>query len=1349
MTYTTQFSGGSSDVVTISFLVCLSTPRAKKSLSRERERASEGHFFVEVLSEFLYSIRGAVPKPQTGQVVQCDTVHPGYSTVMGALLTSVFAWESMYSMVPLPRTRSASTAPQRLSIPYDPQQQDDDPLDGLGSLPEEPQRPLYSLPQQASSYALPPFASPCPAPLLLTAPPVASPPFGGTPLAVNHHPLMVQDSASPFTAAPTHHHYRKSANTHRHHSQRHSHVLSDAMYSELPELPSTSSSPLPSVSPPPLHLQHRNGAADGGVPIVSCDFHTDEEETVGAAAAVDEEWEDDLHRIGPLHCVDFYSYLEKAALLSKHDSPVYRHPSTQQLSHKELHRRYCLRHQHHQRHQQLLLLRPSSQLLGFESEGVVRDEPHHRTDYGNTDGEARFLSVVEDLQSSCASHPQGVATSWRGVEHMTVEYDVVNGGKGRYSFCMGPVQHWTREEWWVMVESFAYGLRRLGLKAGQKIVIADRTRWEVLLACYASWMIGLVVVMVPPRLTTLRKVALELRDEVKAVICSRDHTVQQWVARCWREVSVQEQCRQQECEEQLEKLREEDEQLSRVDGTFGMDSSFFSATLNSSINGVGGAAGGGGGRQPASSLDEALLTVSAADSSVHKYMMRHTTTTAARGGIGRCKVPLLITTSPLATYRQLEEEAEERQPRERRRTQRSRRQQQQQQQASGSTIGAAAPYPTTAREERSHREDGGGEGLWWCDVMEYGDQWRKYVERQRSAAENNSSEDGTVHFEGSSRRDSADSMFAMPVGDDVYVKLRETDLALIFYASGSTGGIMHTHGALMAAMSGYEDHFREVGQLPVATPCSNSGSSFAGGGGAAAAHQSKGSSRKGRDSRGSHASSSPVPQHQPSPAPAAATAPAGTGVGAAERDEKDSLPPTYIAYLSVTQFITELVMEMVLLHRGFQICYGSPATLWDQQFTHPLCDVEAFSPTLLLGVPVVFQQLCCLIEASLTTGGFRRQLFDWSIQLRRQALRSHLDTPFLNRTAFYQPREMLGGRCSEVWNIGAPLSPSVQEFLVVVCGLKVHQVYGLKESLGCGLVQSSGDAAGLRSDVGGPLGPVEVKLRRLTGVGVKMAPRDTGELLLRGPTVMCGYYHQAQQTADVLEPTPEGCWLHTGDVAMRCEKTGAFHIKGQLRHSCTNSTGRTIAVEELEHIYAQHPLCNSSPSGPGAEGGSELGAGGGGGVCLLVHPYRSYLCAILITTEKRCQAFMAREKASRRDAQPAPPHFFTAASRISPPPTALEEGMMLFQPPPPSVGSSSWPACLADSSFLAAALRSLNRFAVDVGGIQLHERLRRVYIVTEEWTVNNHLRTVTGRLHRQNLQARHRRAIEEMFELQE
>ncbi|MCC2958817.1 AMP-binding protein, partial [Massilia sp. IC2-477] len=137
---------------------------------------------------------------------------------------------------------------------------------------------------------------------------------------------------------------------------------------------------------------------------------------------------------------------------------------------------------------------------------------------------------------------------------------------------------------------------------------------------------------------------------------------------------------------------------------------------------------------------------------------------------------------------------------------------------------------------------------------------------------------------------------------------------------------------------------------------------------------------------------------------------------------------------------------------------------------------------------------------------------------------------------------------------GSPLDPVLKREVERVFGLPLHNGYGLTES-GPTVSQTRLDAPRADTSVGHPIPGVEVRI-----------VEGTGELWVRGPNVMAGYYRDPEQTRAALQP---GGWLATGDVAT-VGPDGALFIAGRLKELIIRS-GFNVYPLEVETALNSHP----------------------------------------------------------------------------------------------------------------------------------------------------------------------------------
>ncbi|MEU6185416.1 AMP-binding protein [Nocardia sp. NPDC047038] len=129
----------------------------------------------------------------------------------------------------------------------------------------------------------------------------------------------------------------------------------------------------------------------------------------------------------------------------------------------------------------------------------------------------------------------------------------------------------------------------------------------------------------------------------------------------------------------------------------------------------------------------------------------------------------------------------------------------------------------------------------------------------------------------------------------------------------------------------------------------------------------------------------------------------------------------------------------------------------------------------------------------------------------------------------------------------------------------VMNLYGLSESSGAVVMTPWGsDTESTVRAIGRPLPNVQIKIADADGTEVAIG--ETGELLLRTPSVMAGYHGMPAETADVIGS--DG-WLRTGDIAW-IDNDGLITLHGRAKDMFVQG-GYNIYPIEVENILAEHP----------------------------------------------------------------------------------------------------------------------------------------------------------------------------------
>jgi long-chain acyl-CoA synthetase len=221
-------------------------------------------------------------------------------------------------------------------------------------------------------------------------------------------------------------------------------------------------------------------------------------------------------------------------------------------------------------------------------------------------------------------------------------------------------------------------------------------------------------------------------------------------------------------------------------------------------------------------------------------------------------------------------------------------------------------------------------------------------------------------------------------------------------------------------------------------------------------------------------------------------------------------------------------------------------------------DLAAIRPTLLIAVPRLFERFLARIEQAVAGSLVKRTLFQatvrygWKVFLgtanpfERFAyarLKSRVAAPILAK---------LGGRLRLAAAGGAKLELRIAKTFI---GLGLHMIQGY------GMTEASPVIAGNRENDNDP-GSVGQLLD-----GFECRISDAGELLVRGPSVMHGYWRNPEATAKVL--SPDG-WLNTGDIVEI--QDGKIYIRGRSKDIIVLSNGEKFPPEEAEAALLNDPV---------------------------------------------------------------------------------------------------------------------------------------------------------------------------------
>ncbi len=234
-----------------------------------------------------------------------------------------------------------------------------------------------------------------------------------------------------------------------------------------------------------------------------------------------------------------------------------------------------------------------------------------------------------------------------------------------------------------------------------------------------------------------------------------------------------------------------------------------------------------------------------------------------------------------------------------------------------------------------------------------------------------------------------------------------------------------------------------------------------------------------------------------------------------------------------------------------------------------LQDLIDLRPTAVVYVPRVLEKLHEGIMAKLRdASSSQKALFNLAMKVGKKSVPyivTNRPIPFplgnayrfFDKLIFSKMRKALGLDRLVVMGIGgAPLAYEINEFFQAI-GIEVHLGYGLTETTPVTHLNTFRYIKPIKIDSAGPPFPrTECKIA------------DDGEILIRGPQVMKGYYNRPEDTKEVL--TDDG-WFHTGDIGT-IDEEGYLRITDRKKDIIITAGGKNVAPQVIEGMFIANPF---------------------------------------------------------------------------------------------------------------------------------------------------------------------------------
>ena len=259
--------------------------------------------------------------------------------------------------------------------------------------------------------------------------------------------------------------------------------------------------------------------------------------------------------------------------------------------------------------------------------------------------------------------------------------------------------------------------------------------------------------------------------------------------------------------------------------------------------------------------------------------------------------------------------------------------------------------------------------------------------------------------------------------------------------------------------------------------------------------------------------------------------------------------------------LSVLPLSHIFERTGFYIfCYSGVSVYYTASFDQVAENLREVRPTVMTAVPRLFEKVYHkIVKKGFSQKGWKRRVFVRSLEVGQRYAEAKdkgklvgpalaLQQKMANKLVFSKWREGVGGRLRYFVSGGAPLSPALS-YAFLAAGIPILQGYGATETC---IVSANRPDNNQVGSVGLPFAGIEVNIA------------DDGEILLRGPNVMRGYYGHPEETASVLQDE----WFATGDVG-HIDKEGHLYITDRKKDLFKLSNGKYVAPQQIESLLKQ------------------------------------------------------------------------------------------------------------------------------------------------------------------------------------
>ena len=256
-----------------------------------------------------------------------------------------------------------------------------------------------------------------------------------------------------------------------------------------------------------------------------------------------------------------------------------------------------------------------------------------------------------------------------------------------------------------------------------------------------------------------------------------------------------------------------------------------------------------------------------------------------------------------------------------------------------------------------------------------------------------------------------------------------------------------------------------------------------------------------------------------------------------------------ISFLALSHILQRMA-DYLFFSNGCRLAYPrSMQTLVD--------DMKVVRPTVVVSVPRIYEKI---YNGVMDARGMKKKLIDWAVDVADRATELSLagrkprgllalQYGLADKLVFSKVKNAVGGRLRFFVSGGGPLAPTLNRFFNSI-GMPILEGYGLTETSPLTNINSL-DAFRI-----GTVG------KTVPGTEVKIG--DDGEIFVRGPQVMKGYYKKPDATNEVIDA--DG-WFATGDIG-EIDPDGFLKITDRKKDIIVTAGGKNVAPQPIENLLS-------------------------------------------------------------------------------------------------------------------------------------------------------------------------------------